>query len=255
MKGIHGLILAMGLGIAGALFNYAYLARKSRDVQKVNFIGIKSDVTISRGERLTEENLVKIGIPAGNIGNLDDFAVRYSVRDTVIGAPVWRTLPGGSLLLEEYLKTPPQELKFGKDLPSGQKEGAMWIPVDTRAFVPSLVLPGDMVSFVVSQTPTIAPPRVDPENPEAAVSAPPAPSGATELIGPFKVLSLGNRLGSAEVMRAAKNPQRQENVMTIAVEVHNNKLEPKADKLFRYLQATNFRGVGIFLHPRKTKSQ
>ena len=35
MKGIHGLILAIGLGIAGALFNFAYLANRSRDVEKV----------------------------------------------------------------------------------------------------------------------------------------------------------------------------------------------------------------------------
>ena len=40
-------------------------------------------------------------------------------------------------------------------------------------------------------------------------------AGPIETIGPFKILALGNRLGSPEVMRAAKMPQLQENVLAI----------------------------------------
>ena len=101
--------------------------------------------TINRGEVLREDHLVPVGIPERWVGNLKEFAVLYDNRQTVVGSPVWRTLAGECLLLAEDLKTPPQELK----LDEGEK--AMWIPVDARAFVPSLVLPGDTVSFMVSR--------------------------------------------------------------------------------------------------------
>ena len=249
MKGVQGLILAIGLGVAGALFNWAYLYNRSRDVEKINFIGIARGVTINRGEVLREDQLVPVGIPERWVGNLKDFALLYDTRQTVTGSPVWRTIGGETLLLAEDLKTPPQELKLGED------EKAMWIPVDTRAFVPSLVMPGDTVSFIASRSQMVAPtPAKPPEQPggEGAGNEPAsAPTGPMEIIGPFRVLSLGNRLGSPEVMRAAKIPQVQENVMTIAVKVVGGQLEPKAQKLWSILQATNFRQVGILLHERK----
>jgi hypothetical protein len=235
MKGIKGLIIALGLGVAGAMFNWAYLAKKSRDVEKINFIGIASEATVGHGERLTEENLVPIGVPERNVGNLDNFAVRWSDRQTVLGMNVYRALTGGSMLLRQDLKTPPQELRFGHD-PNVQ-ERAMWIPVETRTFVPSLVVPGDMVSFLVSGT-------------AAGTPTPADGSAPTEIIGPFKILSLGNRLGSVAVLRASKVSQVQENVMTIRVKIENSRLEPKARKLWKLLRATNFRQVGILLHPR-----
>ena len=61
----------------------------------------------------------------------------------MIGQPVARTLTGACLLLNDDLKTPPEELKLEPG------ESAMWIPVDSRAFVPSLFKPGDMVLFMI----------------------------------------------------------------------------------------------------------
>ena len=55
MKGIHGLIVAIGLGIAGAVFNFSYLSRKSADVERIDFIGIKPDVTVEHGERQSSD--------------------------------------------------------------------------------------------------------------------------------------------------------------------------------------------------------
>ena len=263
MKGIQGLILAIGLGVVGALLNLAYLHNRSSDEKNINFIGIASDATINRGEVLREDQLVPVGIPERWVGNLRDFALLYDTRQTVIGSPAWRTIVGKTLLLAEDLKTPPQELKLGEN------ERAMWIPVDTRGFVPSLVLPGDTVSFIASRSqmgaPTPAKPPEQPGADGAGNELASAPTGPTEIIGPFTILSLGNRLGSPEVMRAAKIPQVQENVMTIAVKVIKVKknpddpkspeyeeLEEKAATLWKVLQATNFRQVGVLLHERKT---
>lgn len=271
MRGIHGLVLAIGLGIAAALFNYAYLNMRSKDVEKVSFVGIARDRTIDRGARLTDDDLVPVGIPAKWVGNLDDFAVLYADRQTVIGETVARTVIGGTLLLEQDLRTPPPELKFSENLPEGVEERAMFVPVDARAFVPTLVEPGDLVDFLVAKSrlglPTPATPVMpdEPGNPDqpadaAEPSEPPetsraASGGPTELIGPFKVLSLGNRLGSADVLRAARIPQVQENVMTISVHVINGELEPKAQKLAGLIQATDFRLVGILLHNRQKRKR
>ena len=146
MKAIHGLIIAIFLGIAAALFNFAYLNRRARDVvETVDFIAVKPKVTINRGDKLSDNKLTRVSIPKASIGNLDKLAYRYKSLPTVIGEPVWRTLPESSLLLRDDLRTPPQQL----ELEEGER--AMFIPVDNRAFVPSLLVPGDKVTFLVAK--------------------------------------------------------------------------------------------------------
>lgn len=248
MKGIQGLLLAITLGIAGAVFNWLYLTTSSGVGESVAFLGIAPNVDVERGQTLRESDLVKVEIPIRAVGNLEDFAILYSARQSVVGAPVWRRLMGGSLVLRQDLKTPPQELKFGED------QRVIWIPVDTRTFVASLVEPGDQVSFLISPMRTGVPTPADPletGEPGAAPAMPVTPGGAVEAIGPFKILALGNRLGSAEVMRAAKISQVQENVMAIAVSVDKDgNLGDNAQKLMRVLAETNFRPVGVMLLPR-----
>ncbi len=255
MKGIYGLGIAIALGLAGALFNFVYLNVKSRDVEKVYFIGIKPDVTVAQGEKLQADHLEPVGIPAGWVGSLADFGVKYyEARDAVIGTPVWRTLSGPRLLLDDDLKAPPpQEIKLAED------ERGLGISVDARQFVTSLIVPGELVSFVVPRArlgPTPAQPAGDPDTPTpdpAASGDPPAPAGAATTIGPFRVVAVGNRLGTAEVQRANKIPQVQENVMTIAVKVDSRgDLEPKAQKLISLMHMTDYRGIQILTYPKKT---
>jgi hypothetical protein len=242
MKNIHGLILALGMGIAAAMLNWAYLNSEARRVTMVDFIGVKPGVTIGRGERLVDENLVPVPVPLSQADTLRDFAIQFKDRNTVVTKNVTRTIVGGSLLLEDDLRPPPPELTLKKE------EVALFIPVDTRSFVPSLVKPGDMVWFLVVSdgAPT---PAAGVAAPTPAAGSPVPPSG-TEAIGPFRVLSLGNRLGSADAMKASGIPQTQENVMTIPGELTAGKLEPKAEKLLKHLHATNFRGMPIMLSPQ-----
>jgi len=259
MKGIQGLILALGLGIAGALFNWAYLNRAAGDVDTVGFIGVAPDKNIGRGEPIREEDLVEVPIPAIPAAKLKDFAYRYEDRRTVVGMNVWREVQGGSLLLRTDLKSPPPALQFGQDLKTGTNEVAMFVPVDTRAIVPSLLVPGrDSVSFLVSRSRLGVPtPAEGAEGGAAAAPVPspdvPLPAGAPELIGPFKILAVGNRLGDAEVQRAAKIPQLQENVIVVSVKIEGGKLETKAQRLLQLLTETNFRQVGVILHARQAK--
>jgi len=278
MKGLQGLIIAIGLGIIGALCNFAYLAIKSQDVNRVAFIGIRPDIDVPRGERLLKEHLVRVEIPANAVGNLDQFAFSFDQVSTVVGDTVSRTLHGGSLLLRQDTKTAQTELIWGQDVRDGVVEMAMGVSIDQRKAVLSLINPGDKVSFVVPAgldrpTPAeddpskamdpgkvIDPGKVDPSKPIPATTAHPAPrrvgaSGDPQMIGPFRVLSIGNRLSSPEVMRTGKVQQLQEGVMNILVRVENGKLDAEATKLIKLLDETNSRPLAYLLHPRNPQGK
>ncbi len=267
MKGIRGLIIAIGLGIAGFVFNYAYLMNKSRELESVAFVGVRADATVNRGERLLDSHLDRIEIPRSAVRNLEKFAIPWSARTTVVNQNVWRTLEGGSLLLRDDLKTPPPELTFGQNSKPGAEEFALGVPIDTRKMVSALVAPGDEVSFVVSRGggfPTLAggPPTAGATGgspglvgPLPAPATPAATADDIKLIGPFTILSLGNRLGSSDVMQAARKPLVQENVMMVLVRKEGVKLDPEAVKLLRLLAQTEYRPLGYLLHPRKPKAE
>lgn len=255
MNNKRGLVLALsiGLGVVAAILNWLYLIEKGKGVAGEAYVGVADGARIRRGDSFSDSQLVSVEIPKNRVGSLAQFAIRYEDRQTIIGMAATRNYEDGELVLRADLKTPPPELEL-----QSETERAMWIPVDTRTFVPTLVMPGDQVSFIVTTGPTLAvrPPDPNSDDPE---SAPPPPATAmpgnkVETIGPFRVLSLGNRLGSAEVMRSAGIPQLQENVMTISVTQLNGQLDAKSQKLWSLLRETDFRQVGVLLHPRKAKT-
>ena len=73
------------------------------------------------------------------------------------------------------------------------------------------------------------------------------------MIGPFRILALGNRLGSQEVLRASGMSPSQENVMAVAVKVVKGELDEKGQKLLDTLRLTNFQQVQVLLHPAPAK--
>lgn len=248
-----GLIIAVVLGVVGAAVNFIYLNNKAANFEKVAFLGIHRDASIKRGETFREDHFAPIEIPKMAVSaQLSETALKFSDRSTVVGMKATRDYAGGEMVLEEQLRTPPQELVF-----TAENERVMWVPVDTRTFVPSLVRPGDYVSFLVPKGHVVAAALPPPsENGDGDTSpAMPPPLSDTELVGPFKVLSVGNRLGSADVFKAAGMPQQQENVLSISVRADGNQLEQKAKKLWDLLQAGGFRQAGVILHPRGLEPQ
>ncbi|HZL89351.1 MAG TPA: hypothetical protein VFB96_13315 [Pirellulaceae bacterium] len=243
MKNHLGLIVAIVLGVIGATLNFLYLTNKAANFDKVAFLSIDSRASIKRGETFREDHFAPLEIPKVAVSSqLSVDAILFSDRGAVVGMKATRDYGGGEMVLQEQLKTPPSELAL-----TGENERAMWVPVDTRTFVPSLIKPGDTVSFLVPRG--VVPVARAPE--EGDEPSPPPPSmGDAELVGPFKVLSVGNRLGSAEVFKAAGMPQQQENVLTISVHAQGNQLDPMAKKLWDLLQAGGFRQAGVILHPR-----
>ena len=263
MKSTHALMIAAVLGILGAGLNYWYLWTRSRQFKAELFIGVSDDaVPISQGDRLLEADLVEVPVPLESADEIRKFAIPWSARKTIEGERVCRAISEPRLLLSDDLKTPPREL----DIPEGW--AAIGVPIDTRTSTPSLIQPGQLVSFIISSargglTADAGSANLvsgfNPSQPgnaeldDADADKPVKPPGATVTIGPFRVLSLGNRLGSTDVMRAARERQVQENVMLIAVKVtKNGELDEKnAQRLVDMLYATNFRQVGIMLHSHK----
>ncbi len=271
MKPIHGLILAIGLGLAGALFNFAYLTVKARNVKNVYFVGIKQGVIVGPDKALTDDDLEEVGIPANLVGNLRDYAYPVNARESAVGKRVWRTIQGGRLLLDNDFRTPPLKL----DLEPGPGEPgviALGVPVGSRTFPLSLIKPGDRVSFFVSRSqmaplnpdfgesnadpafPTQPPTPAAPPGPIDADS--PQPFGASQVIGPFTILAVGPRLGSIEVMRASKIPLREGNSLLVRVVVNNDGTfrDPKAQTLLDMITSTSFRQLGVMVHGPQPKA-
>ncbi|MGO8691284.1 MAG: hypothetical protein ACLQLG_16810 [Thermoguttaceae bacterium] len=265
MKSIPALIVAAGLGFVGVVLNFFYLSPAAQQRDSVYFIAVKRGATINRGERLKIENLETVAYPRERAASLMGHTVACtrendfnSVRDLV----TCRTLSEGALVWRDDVSTPVQDtVLLGKD------EGDVWISVDAKNFIPSLVTPGDTITFVVAA----APPRPNVPTPAArneagrgaapagealspvpdAEAAPPEPVGPTEEIGPFTVLNVGNRLSSAEVFAAAHLQPQQPNVIGLRVKVTDNGMDRLAKKLVDRLYQTNYHTVAVILHSRK----
>jgi len=248
------LFVAAALGLVAAAMNWVYLDSKSKQFEKIEFLSVATGATILPGDRFTEDKLAPLAIPRDNVRpELFAQAIKWADRQTVIGMTAVYPFEGGKIILRQDLKTPPPTMELTRE-----DERGLPIPVDTRTFVPSLVNPGDMVSFVIGgAVPLPAPQSSDGD--ETDSSSPPAPTPAMarnqriETIGPFRVLSIGNRLGSAEVQKASGLSQLQENVMTIAVRMQGDQLEPKAARLLTLIQMGGGRQAGVLLHPRTNK--
>lgn len=251
MKGASGLLIAVALGVIGAFCNWIYLAQKGRELDLVDFIGIDENVKISAGDKFSEGHLTKISIPGSSVGGLDKAAVRWDDRSTVIGQVATKSYSPGEILLRQQLKTP-AEMDIKKLL--ARDERAVWIPVDTRTFVPALVNGGDQVSFIVPKltlgglTPVAEPSQPVSDGEQPGVGGGRAPA-STDTIGPFRILALGTRMGSREVTTPYGMTAGQENVMAVAIKFVNGEFEEKGQKLLDLQRLNNFQQVQVVLHP------
>lgn len=243
MKGIPGLMIAAGLGIIGAICNWFYIAQQARDYEKVSFIAVKPGVQLKVGETFKLKHFQKVEIPKKHVGNLDKVAVVWSEVDAVSGTTAKRVYSGDEMIFHEDLREPgfkrPIE-QLGKD------EVAMAIPVDTSSFVASKVNPGDIISLAVPRSRlTMARDPDDPTN----TSALPEGDGPTEVIGPFRILMIGNRTGSVNAFKATGSSARQENVITVSVKYKDGQFEPKAQRLFELRGLLKSQQFQVLLHP------
>ena len=202
---------------------------------------IGENVKINVGDKFKEGDFMPVKIPRMNVGNLDTVAVHWQDRNTIYGEPATKSYSPNEILFQKQIRTPP-EMDVKKLLAADER--AMWIQVDTRTFVPQLVNAGDNVSFVV--------PRMGgsfPTPAEGGDAGGEKPASSTELVGPFRILALGNRLGSQSVQIASGTMPSQENVITVAVKIIDGDFEPKTQRLLEVMKMTNNQQLQVVLHP------
>jgi len=238
MKGAQGIMVAVALGVVGFVCNWLYLEREAGRVELVEFVGISKTARVNRGDVIQLDHLVPISVPRNHKTQLAQVAVLWEQRDLVIGQKATRTMAesGTELVMHRDLTTP-----AAKDINEliAENERVMWLPVDSRTFNPQHVDPGDEVSFRI------------PEFGEGASRSSPTKGGG-QIIGPFRILALGNRKGRRDVRQAAGLASGAENVIAVAVKVENpgGKLEARAETLAGILAVNNFQGVQVLLHRR-----
>lgn len=246
MKGVPGIVLALGLGLGGALLSWFYLERLAGREARVGFIGIRSNVQLNAGEAISADHIVRVDVPRSGVGNLEQVAPLWDYQSTVVGQTSNRSYRGGELVLYQDIRTPGQ-----RDLNEklGPDEVAIWLPVDPRTFNASRVNPDDDVSFLIPRLPggsmgSLSPiPETDPVQPLTGIGS--------DIIGPFRILEIGNRTGRTDVFRAAGNRGGNETSITIVAKLVNGRLEAKAERITEYLRTTRSQGLQVMLHSKK----
>lgn len=242
MRGLPGLIIAAGLGIVGAICNWAYLSRQASQMKKVSFVAVKTATQLNLGDRFKESQLVQVDVPSDHLGNLNEVGIEWKNRFAVIGRPATKAYRGGELLLWQDLQSPSQR-KFSDLL--AENEIVRWVPVDGRSFVSERISPGDRISFITTVT-TVPTDSGNSEQPVVSASG-------TDIIGPFEIFSLGPRTGDRDVRMANSRSSGQESLIGIRIRlIEGNKLEPPADRLFQVLGA-NSSPLQVLLHSDKAK--
>lgn len=237
MKGMTGLLLAIGLGVIGAVANWIYVAKQGAAVATVEFVGVKPNTRIDIGQVFVEDHFEKVPIPRNRAGTLEGHAFTWDARQALLGYKATRTFTGGELVLIEDTRTTSRKSAAEK---AGKEEVVKWVPVDTRAFVSKMVNPGDLVAFTLS----------------AGGTGP----NAMETIGPFRILALGTRGGEVGVQRASGGATANESVLSIAVKMKNppkpneawdGELETKAERLFELLRTSGYQAAEVTLFSEK----
>ena len=239
MKGAQGIMIAVAMGVVGFVCNWLYLEREASRVELVSFVGVSQPADVKRGDVIQSDDLVPISMPKSHESQLAQVAVLWDQRDLVIGQKAARDLAvsgEAELVMHRDLTTP--AIKDINEL-IADNERVMWLPVDSRTFNPQHVDPGDQVSFRI------------PEFGKGASRSQPTEAGG-KILGPFRILALGNRKGRRDVRQAAGLASGAENVIAVAVKVKNpdGKLEPQAETLAGILAVNNFQGVQVLLHRR-----
>lgn len=235
MKGMQGIVIASALAIVGAVCNWFYIMQQARDLKRMDFIAISDDANgVQLGTKFEGKHFMKVSIPENNLGNINQVAVPWSELKAVEGDRAPRLYEPGELLLRHDLMQPPVE-PINEQL--GPDERLKFILVDPNGFNASLINPHDWVSFSFLTAGN-----------KDGVSA-----SEIQEVGPFEVLSLGNRRGRIEILKAKGRSAGQENLIGIRVLYENGRMKPQYEQLFDLYRGAAKASVHVSLHSDKTK--
>lgn len=234
MKGMQGIVIASALAIVGAVCNWFYIMQQARDLERDGFIAISADASVQLGTKFEEKHFMKVSIPKNNLGNIEQVAVPWSNMEAVLGDRAPRLYEPGELLLRHDLMHPPVE-PINEQL--GPEETLETILVDPNGFNSSLINPHDWVSFSFVTAGS-----------EDGVAA-----NQLEVVGPFEVLSLGNRRGRIDLLKAKGRSAGQENLIGIRVLYENGRMKAEYERLFKLYRLAPKASVHVVLHSDKIK--
>ncbi len=238
MKGMQGIVIATALAIVGAVCNWFYIMQQARDLRKIDFIAISDEASVQLGTKFEDRHFMAVSIPENNLGNIQQVAVPWSEVEAVKGFRASRLYEPGELLMRRDLMQPPDE-PIAEML--GPDEELHFITVDPNGFNPRLINPHDKVSFsFVTATGT--------GGQDGSIVA-----NKIEQVGPFEVLSLGNRRGRTEILKAKGRSAGQENQIGIRVVYKNGAMEDRFQRLFELYRLAPKASVHVALHSDKVK--
>jgi len=247
-----GLLIALSLALVAGVLNWKYLEGITKDVEMVSFVSIKDNVTIEAGTRFAEEHLTSLEIPKRSVGSLYDSAVLYEDRHAVVSQTALQNFQGGQVVLHQDLRTAAKKINFDP-----ATEEVHFVPVG-GAFIDSLFNPDDMVNFSIAAPrkatlrneppPQVKKKTTDEQWQESLNGAQvEIEQGPIEFFGPFRIVSIGGRLGSYEVNRATNRRASQAKTIGIAIKKKNGQLESKGKALIDRIMAPGFRHAGVSL--------
>ncbi|MBD3674313.1 MAG: hypothetical protein HUJ26_12380 [Planctomycetaceae bacterium] len=243
MRGLPGLIIAVALGIIGAICNWAYLARQASRMEKVSFVALRGDAQLNLGDRFRDEHLTKVDLPRDHLGNLNEVGIFWKDKASVTGMAATKAYRGNEILLWQDLRTPSVR-DFSHLL--AKNEVARWVPVDNSTFIPERVSPGNLISFIF--------PRTMSQSAVGNSSNPVVQTAGSTIVGPFRILSLGARTGDRDPRQAYSRSGGQEHLIGISVKVTDGKLEAEAEKLFQML-GNNTNPPQVLLHSAELENE
>jgi hypothetical protein len=246
MKGATGLIVAVFLGLAGALLNWFYLDSKTRDIKNMMFVGVKEGAAIEPGQLIERSRLEQVPVPERFGTKLKQHVFLWDDVATLVDQRAPRRLEGGQLFFRSYYVTPPNEL----ELKPGEVHYV--VPVDNGNVVAEFLNPGDRIMFVLPASQSI----VSPTPASGELDEPAAPAAifsGVETIGPFRVKSVGSRLSSAELARGSRSYSAQERLIGIVVDENDAAEKPQFDKLVARDVSGSLRNVRVKLLARTSR--
>src|SRR5258707_52110 len=140
MKGLQGIVIAVGLGLLAAACNWWYMVRQSSGYETESFLIVDPQTQINAGDKFKDEHFKKVDIPKQRVGDLLSTGILFKDKITILGQPATRSYTGGELVLRQDTKT--LSRKTVEDMLSPGEIGFP-VAVDPRTFVSDNFSPGD----------------------------------------------------------------------------------------------------------------
>jgi hypothetical protein len=236
------LVLPIGLGLLAGGLNW-FAVKKGPPPRAMAV----ATAEIKAGDVFKESHFGKLMVPGELTDNLPKTAVPYEHLETLYGRESTRDVKKGDMILWQDSTRPGWELSAMPD------EKALPISLEGLSSVPKLIRVGDQIGFLVSKEQ----PVVKGADAKSLDRRPPDELNL-DYIGPFRVLSVGERISRDNSDKTMSPRNGDERVITVAVKMGTDgQIDARTRKLIsaRYGEKTvGQRIVGIvFDSSRKTQ--